>query len=104
MPKKPLPKNELFSLMNVGPATYKDLEILGINTIQQLSQADPDELYARLQKLTEKRHDPCVWDVFAAIIHEARTGQKNRWWEWTAVRKQKQASHSLCSHSKKHIS
>ena len=50
--------------MNVGPATYKDLEILGIDSIQQLSQANPDELYARLQKLTGHPHDPCVWEVF----------------------------------------
>lgn len=89
MPKTITPKNELFSLMNVGPATYKDLEILGIDSIQQLSQANPDELYARLQKLTGQRHDPCVWDVFAAIIHEAKTGEKTPWWQWTSVRKRK---------------
>lgn len=89
MPKKPIPKNELFSLMNVGPATYKDLEILGITSIHQLSKEDPDELYARLQKLTGQRHDPCVWDVFAAIIHEAKTGEKTPWWQWTAIRKRK---------------
>ncbi len=44
----------------------------------------------RLQKITGQRHDPCVWDVFAAIIHEARTGIKQPWWEWTAVRKKRQ--------------
>ncbi len=74
--------------MNVGPATFKDLEILGINTIKQLAKADPNELYARLQQLTDQRHDPCVWDVFAAIIHEAKTGEKTPWWQWTPVRKQ----------------
>lgn len=89
MVKKLLPKNELFSLMNVGPAIYKDLEILGIGSIQQLSKEDPDELYARLQQLTGQRHDPCVWDVFAAIIHEAKTGEKTPWWQWTSVRKRK---------------
>lgn len=89
MVKKLLPKNELFSLMNVGPAIYKDLEILGIGSIQQLSKEDPDELYARLQQLTGQRHDPCVWDVFAAIIHEAKTREKTPWWQWTSVRKRK---------------
>jgi hypothetical protein len=76
MLKKISTKNELFSLMNVGPATYKDLEILGIHSIQQLSKADPDELYSRLQEITGHPHDPCVWDVFAAIIHEAKTIQR----------------------------
>lgn len=80
-------KNELHSLMNVGPATYKDLELLGIQSISELAKADPDELYARIQHLTGHPHDPCVWDVFAAIIHEAKTGKKTPWWQWTAVRK-----------------
>jgi hypothetical protein len=87
---KPQPptKNELKNLMNVGSATFKDLEILGINNIEQLAKADPNELYARLQQLTGQKHDPCVWDVFAAIIHEAKTGEKTPWWNWTPIRKQ----------------
>lgn len=82
-----MPKNELFSLMNVGPATYKDLQTLGISIIEQLSKADPDELYSRLQEITGSPHDPCVWDVFAAIIHEAKTGEKIPWWQWSTVEK-----------------
>ena len=87
MNKKSHTQNELRSLMNVGPATHKDLTLLGITTIDQLAQANPDELYERLQKITGKSHDPCVWDVFAAIIHEANTGEKTPWWRWTSMRK-----------------
>lgn len=87
MTRKTTPPHELLSLQNVGKVIFKDLEILGITSIQQLSMADPDELYARLQVLTGQKHDPCVWDVFAAIIHEAKTGEKTPWWEWTKVRK-----------------
>ena len=36
------------------------------------------------------RQDPCVWDVFAAIIHEANTGEPSNWWDWTAQRKKLQ--------------
>lgn len=79
--------NELLNLMNVGKATYKDLQLLGITSIEKLAQCCPNELYIRLQNITQQRHDPCVWDVFAAIIHEARTGEKTAWWEWTKVRK-----------------
>lgn len=82
-------KSPLLSLRNVGPATLKDLELLGITTVESLAHADPDELYQRLQKITKQRHDPCVWDVFAAIIHEARTGEKTDWYEWTPVRKKR---------------
>lgn len=87
MNKKFRAESELRSLMNVGPATQKDLALLGITTIEQLAQANPDELYKRLQKITKTSHDPCVWDVFAAIIHEASTDEKTPWWHWTQVRK-----------------
>ena len=83
--------HELMTLKNVGRATFADLQILGINSIQELAKCEPDELYLRLQYITKTKHDPCVWDVFAAIIHEARTGEKQPWWQWTAVRKQRQA-------------
>ena len=83
-------KNELLTLKNVGQATYKDLCALGIYSIEELAKANPDELYIRLQEITHKKQDPCVWDVFAAIIHEAKTGVKQPWWEWTQVRKKRQ--------------
>jgi hypothetical protein len=80
-------KNELLSLMNLGPATQRYLALLGITTVAQLVHANPDELYERLQKITKKKYDPCLWDVFAAIIHEANTGEKMPWWYWTPIRK-----------------
>ena len=85
------PENELLQLMNVGPATYKDFQLLGIDSVKSLANASADELYARLQEVTGKTQDPCVWDVFAATIHEAQTGEKQPWWKWTKVRKQRQA-------------
>ncbi|MBB71471.1 MAG: Mitomycin resistance protein mcrB [Legionellales bacterium] len=82
----------LSDLKNVGPATLKDFEILGINTVAELAEANPDELYQRLQDITGQPHDPCVWDVFAATIHEAQTGERQAWWEWTKIRKRRQAA------------
>lgn len=81
--------DELYTLMNVGKATYKDLHVLGVYTIAELAKQDPDDLYIKLQTLTGIKQDPCVWDVFAAIIHEARTGEKQPWWHWTAIRKKR---------------
>ncbi|MBA2307551.1 Mitomycin resistance protein mcrB [Candidatus Dependentiae bacterium] len=91
----------LSDLRNVGKATLQDLYLLNIESIEQLAVADPDVLYAKLEAITEKHHDPCVWDVFAAIIHEACTGQKSPWWEWTKIRKQKEVAGPLCAHRKK---
>jgi len=81
------PKNELLTLQNVGPATLKDLHLLNIKTIEDLKDKTPDQLYEKLQEITGTRHDPCVWDVFAAIIHEAQTGEKLPWWHWSKIRK-----------------
>lgn len=80
-------KHELYSLKNVGKATFEDLQKLGIDSIDELSKAVPDNLYQRIQQITGTAHDPCVWDVFAAIIHEAKTGEKTNWWEWSKMRK-----------------
>jgi hypothetical protein len=78
-------------LRNVGPAARADLAVLGITNLPQLAKCDPDELYGRLQAETGKRHDPCVWDVFAAAIHQARTGEPRDWWTFTPERKKRQA-------------
>lgn len=93
-------KSELLKLKNVGKATYQDLLKLGIHSIAKLAQADPDELYLRLQEITGHQQDPCVWDVFAAIIHEAQTGIRQPWWAWTPLRKKRQINGVFLSQQK----
>lgn len=88
--------NELMTLKNVGKATYQDLVVLGINSIKELAKCDPDDLYMRLQQITGTKHDPCAWDVFAAIIHEAQSGDKQPWWNWTSIRKKRQEKGTFC--------
>ena len=78
---------QLQDLRNVGKATLQDLTVLEISSVAELATKDPTELFQELEKRTNKRHDPCMWDLFAAIIHEAKTGEKSNWWEWTKKRK-----------------
>ena len=82
----------LAKLRNVGPAALSDFKLLGITTLAQLAAQDADRLYLRLCEETARRHDPCVHDVFAAAIHQARTGQAVDWWSYTAARKLRQAA------------
>jgi len=77
----------LADLRNVGRAALKDFEVLGIVSVPQLAKEEPRELYERLCALTQARHDPCVEDVFAAAIHQARTGEALNWWEFSRRRK-----------------
>jgi hypothetical protein len=87
-------RRRLKDLRNVGKAALADFAILGIETVQQLASCEPEELYQTLQTRTGTRHDPCVWDVFAATIHEARTGEARDWWKFTPDRKRRQAARS----------
>lgn len=80
---------ELSALRNIGPAMLRDFELLGIRSVAQLARADADRLYLRLQQRTGRRHDPCVWDTFAAAIHQARGGAALPWWQFTPMRKQR---------------
>lgn len=89
-------KSELSTLMNVGEATCKDFELLGIKSITELTKMSADELYIQLQLITGQSHDPCVWDIFSAAINEARTGKKKPWWEWTKIRKKRQENGTFC--------
>jgi Pathogenicity locus len=52
---KKKPKSELLTLMNVGPAFLKDLQILGIETIEQLRFETPDNLYNYRKKARSVR-------------------------------------------------
>jgi nucleotidyltransferase/DNA polymerase involved in DNA repair len=81
----------LSSLRNVGKAALADFELLAITTVAELAKQDPDALYLRLGQLTGQRQVPCVRDVFAATIHEAKTGEKLDWWAFTPERKARQA-------------
>ena len=86
---------ELRDLKNVGKATLADLKLLGVTSVEQLATQNATLLFHRMEQETGGRQDPCVWDVFAAIIHEAKTGEATAWWDWTAERKLLQKSGKL---------
>lgn len=77
----------LADLRNVGKATLADFRALGIETVADLAEQEADALHARLSASAGRRLDPCVRDVFAAAIHQAKTGQALDWWTFSAARK-----------------
>jgi hypothetical protein len=81
---------ELAALRNIGPAMLRDLRLLRIRSVAQLARCDADRLFLRLERLSGQRQDPCVWDTFAAAIHQAKTGEALPWWQFTRVRKRRQ--------------
>jgi hypothetical protein len=83
--------DDLLALRNVGPAVRADLARLGVRNAAHLARLDADRLYRKLQRLTGVRPDPCLWDTFAAAIHQARTGEALPWWHFTRERKRRDA-------------
>jgi len=90
--RSPRPNDELLALRNIGPAMRRDFEQLGIRSVAQLARQSANALYARIQRLTDTRHDPCVLDTYAAAIHQARTGEALPWWHFSRERKARAAA------------
>jgi hypothetical protein len=78
---------KLSDLRNIGRAGLSDFAVLGVESVAQLATCRPGDLFLDLQRLTGKRQDPCVYDVFAAAVHQAKTGEALNWWAFTAQRK-----------------
>lgn len=78
---------QLTDLPNVGKAAAADLRLLGIHTPDQLAGACPFDLYDRLCRKTQRRHDPCVIDVFMSVIGFMNGEVPRPWWEFTGIRK-----------------
>lgn len=84
---------ELSDLISIGPAMLRDFETLGIRSVAQLARQNPQRMYARLNRLSGQRQDPCVLDVFRTAVAQARNprlpAEQCQWWYWSKKRKQR---------------
>ncbi|HLH25484.1 MAG TPA: helix-hairpin-helix domain-containing protein [Chloroflexota bacterium] len=85
-------ETRLRKIPNVGPRIAADLVKLGILRLEDAAGRDPDELYATLCAADGVRHDPCVRDVFAAVVAHANGEPARPWWAFTAARKARDAA------------
>ena len=81
------PPAALEDLPNVGKATAADLRRIGIEKPHQLRGKNPRRLYDKLCLVSGTRQDPCVLDVFMAVVHFVDGGSARPWWTFTAERK-----------------
>lgn len=89
--KRPIAR--LTDIPNIGPAMARDLELIGIQQPDQLLGRDPYQLYDELGRITGRRHDPCVLDVFIAAVRFMAGEPARPWWHYTAERKATLARH-----------
>ena len=84
---------QLGDLISIGPAMLRDFDLLGIRSVGQLARQNPQGMYARLNRKTGQRQDPCVLDVFCAAVAQARNprlaAEKCQWWWWSRKRKKR---------------
>ena len=81
----------LSDLSGIGPAMLRDLALLGIASVEQLSTCEPQALYEDLSNRTGQRQDPCVLDTFSCAIAQAKDpalpAEQRNWWYWSRLRK-----------------
>ena len=80
--------SKLEDLPNIGPAIAQNLRQLGIKHPQQLLGKDGYTMHEELCKRTHKDHDPCVIDVFLAVINFMEGGGPAPWYHFTKERKE----------------
>lgn len=83
---------QLQDLPNVGPATARDLEAIGIRRPEQLVGEDPLGLYQSLCRKRGARQDPCVLDVFISITRFMNGDASRPWWAYSRERKRRYPS------------
>jgi hypothetical protein len=74
-------------IVNVGPATSAALEKLGFGQPTDLQGQDAFDMHARLEQIERERVDPCVIDVFLAVIDFMEGAAPRPWWHYTPQRK-----------------
>ena len=81
-----LPTGELETIPGVGPSIGKDLRELGFAQVEELADADSEELYELLCDLRGARIDRCVLYVFRCAIyfasHATHEPDLLKWWNW----------------------
>ena len=78
---------EFDKIPNVGPATIRYLNMLGISRPFELIGQNPYSMYGELCKITGTKFDPCVADVFISAVKFMEGAPPHKWWHYTEERK-----------------
>lgn len=83
---QPQTLKDLQRIPGVGPSIAEDLYGLGIHSVSELRDQDPQALYDRLCEQLGQPVDRCMLYVFRCAIyfasHTRHDPQKLKWWYW----------------------
>jgi hypothetical protein len=88
-------ERRLEELVSIGPAMMRDLKLLGVHSVNQLSRKNPRQMYRELCRLKGPQ-DICCLDVFTAAVAQAKNPnlpiEQRQWWYWSKQRKARSQS------------
>ena len=77
---------ELQAIPGVGKSIAKDLYDLGIRSVKDLKDNDPEKLYDELCELTGQKLDRCLLYTFRCAVYYASNKKHDpellKWWKW----------------------
>lgn len=78
--------DNLETIPGVGKNIASDLRSIGIHSVADLKNKDPEALYNQLMKSVGSHVDRCVLYVFRCAIYYAETPapdpERLKWWNW----------------------
>ena len=78
--------HDLRRIPGVGPSIAQDLLDLGVRSVADLEDANPEALYQRLCAQRGVHQDRCLLYVFRCAVHfagpEPHNPERLRWWAW----------------------
>ena len=78
--------SELEEIPGVGPSIAADLHRIGITRVVQLKNADPQQLFERVNRDQGVAMDRCLLYVFRCAVYYASNvrhkPEKLKWWNW----------------------
>jgi len=86
--KKNLSQSNLQQIPGVDKSISKDLHKIGINSVSDLIDKDPEILYQQSNTFAGQVQDRCLLYVFRCAVYYAETKtaerdpEKLKWWNW----------------------
>jgi hypothetical protein len=76
----------LESIPSIGQALARKLRTIGVQSVHDLRDADPEKLYRKLERRVGAHVDRCVLYIFRTAVyyasHTRHDPEKLKWWKW----------------------
>ena len=76
----------LQTIPGIGKSIAQNLFDIGIRSVGDLKDKDPEKLYEKSNKFVGARQDPCLLYTFRCAVYFAKTKNPKpdllKWWNW----------------------